>query len=165
MSNFEFRSEIGAFGVTIGSDTLARILMACRRSLLEETGGILVGYYTDTLDCAVVTDASKRPPDSSSGRTWFTRGTVGLQGWLNGLWRRRNRRYYLGEWHFHPGGAAEPSPTDIEQMVKIAHVASYKCPEPVLMLVGGSADNHSDVRVYVFIGKDGRAAPVELLAT
>jgi integrative and conjugative element protein (TIGR02256 family) len=165
MSDLEFRSKTNAFGVRIRSDTLTRVLESCRRYAPEETGGILVGYYTDALNCAVVTDASERPPDSRSGRTWFTRGTVGLQGWLDGLWRRRNRRYYLGEWHFHPGGAAEPSPTDTEQMAKITHSASYKCPEPVLLLVGGSADDRSYVRVYVFVGKERCAAPIELLPT
>ncbi|HKH36596.1 MAG TPA: Mov34/MPN/PAD-1 family protein [Rubrobacter sp.] len=65
-----------------------------------------------------------------------------MQRWLDGLWRRRKRRYYLGEWHFHPGGAAEPSPTDTEQMAKIMHSASYKCPEPVPLLVGCPAGDH-----------------------
>lgn len=165
MDAFGFRSENGAFGVSIKSETLTEVLNSCRDFAPAETGGILVGYYNDALNCAVVTDASERPPDSKSGRTWLVRGTAGLQGWLNGLWLRSKRRYYLGEWHFHPGGAAEPSPTDTEQMAKIARSASYKCPEPVLLLVGGSAEERSDVRVYVFIGKDGRGAPVELLAT
>lgn len=65
-----------------------------------------------------------------------------MQGCLDELWRRSKRRYYLGEWHFHPGGAAEPGPTDTEQMAKIMQSASYKCPEPVLLLVGGPAGDH-----------------------
>lgn len=135
---------------------------SCRRSAPEETGGILVGFYTGALDCAVVTGASERPPDSESGRTWFVRGTVGLQRWLDRLWRRSRRRYYLGEWHFHPGGDPEPSLTDAKQMGEIAGNASYRCPEPVLLLVGGSASDPSDVKVYVFM--EGHDTPVELLA-
>lgn len=79
MAELEFWSDSPVFGLKIESDTLARILESCRLSAPEETGGILVGYYTDALDCAVVTDASERPPDSKSGRTWFARGTIGLQ--------------------------------------------------------------------------------------
>lgn len=165
MSCIEFRSESDALSVRIESAKLADILESCRISAPEETGGILVGFYTNTLDCGVVTDISERPPDSSSGRDWFMRGTVGLQGWLDRLWRRRKRRYYLGEWHFHPGGTAEPSSMDTEQMTKISRSVSYKCPEPMLLLVGGSGDDCSDVRVYVFIAKNGRVAPTELLAT
>lgn len=151
--------------MSISTETLTEVLNSCRDFAPAETGGILVGYYNGVLDCAVVTDASERPSDSESGRTWLVRGTAGLQGWLDRLWSRSKRRYYLGEWHFHPGGAPEPSPMDIKQMGKIARSPSYRCPEPVLLLVGGAAEERSDVRVYVFFGKDGRAAPVELLAT
>jgi hypothetical protein len=45
-------------------------------------------------------------------------------------------------------------------MESIAANASYKCPEPVLLLVGGSASDHSDMRGFVFV--EGRDAPVEL---
>ncbi len=162
---FAFRSEDGAFGVSIGPKTLAKILNSCRDFAPAETGGILVGHYNDALDHAVVTDASGRPTDSKSGRTWLVRGTSGLQGWLDRLWSSGKRRYYLGEWHFHPGGPPAPSPTDVEQMGKIARSSSYRCPEPILLLVGGAAQERSDVRVYVFFAKEGRAAPVELLAT
>jgi hypothetical protein len=50
-------------------------------------------------------------------------------------------------------------------MGEIARSPSYKCPEPVLLLVGGAAQERSDVRIYVFLCKGDRAAPVELLAT
>ncbi|MDP9476045.1 MAG: Mov34/MPN/PAD-1 family protein [Actinomycetota bacterium] len=159
----EFWDESGAFGARISPDALSKVLESCRRSAPEETGGILVGYYTDALDCAVVTGASERPPDSRSGRTWFVRGTAGLQGLVDGLWRGKERRYYLGEWHFHPDGSPKPSPTDERQMAKIAGSASYKCPEPVLVLAGGSASSACDVRVYVFT-KARASAPIELRA-
>lgn len=149
-SGLEFWAESGTLGVKILPDALAKILESCRRCAPEETGGILAGYYTDALDCAVVTEASERPSDSRSGKTWFVRGTVGLQVLLDGLWRWKERRYYLGEWHFHPDGVPEPSLTDKRQMVKIAGSASYKCPEPLLILAGGAASAGSDVRAFVF---------------
>lgn len=159
-ADVEFRDESGAFGVKIAPGALAQVLESCRRFAPEETGGILVGYYADSLDCAVVTKASERPRDSRSGKTWFVRGTAGLQGLLDGLWRGKERRYYLGEWHFHPDGSPEPSLTDKRQMAKIAGSVSYKCPEPILILAGGSASAGSDVRVYVFT--KARNAPIEL---
>ena len=165
MDALEFRSEDGAFGVSIGPETLTKVLNSCRALAPVETGRILVGHYNDALDLALVTDASKRPPDSESGRFWLMRGMSGLQGWLDRLWSSSKRRYYLGEWHFHPGGPPEPSPTDVEQMGKIARSPSYNCPEPVLLLVGGAAQERSDARVYVFLSEGRRVAPVELLAT
>ena len=151
--------------MSIRPETLTEILNSRRDFAPAETGGILVGCCNDAFNWAVVTDASERPPDSKSGRIWLVRGTAGLQSWLDRLWSNSKRRDYLGEWTFHPRGAPEPSPLDIKQMVKIARSPSYRCPESVLLLVGGAGEERSDVRVHVFFGKSGRAAPVELLAT
>ena len=164
MTDSFFQSEDGAFGISIRTETLEEILGSCRDFAPVETGGILVGSYNESLNCAVVSDASERPPDSKSGRIWLIRGTAGLQGWLNRLWNKSERRYYLREWHFHPGGDPEPSRTDIEQMGKIARSSSYKCPEPILLVVGGSAIKHSDVRVYVFVVRSARTVPIKLMA-
>ncbi len=85
----------------LADEVLRQMLHFCRQSALNETGSILVGSYTDTLDCAEVIAASTAPSDSQKGRTWFHRGTKGLQRWLGMLWQHK-RTYYLGEWHFHP---------------------------------------------------------------
>ena len=146
----EFWSDEDAFGLRLDSDTLHGILEACHQSALTETGGILVGTYSDDLNCAVVMGQSGRPEDSRSGRTWFSRGTAGLQRWLDELWSKKERRYYLGEWHYHPGEQSEPSVTDGNQMKRIAKDPSYKCPEPILVIVGGAATNASDLRAFVF---------------
>lgn len=145
----EFWSEDHRFGLRIPAETLARMLELCRRDAPKETGGVLAGYYTNAHDCAVVTGVSEAPADSGSGRTWFVRGTAGLQRWLDGLWRRE-RRHYLGDWHSHPGEAPDPSPTDVAQLKEIASDESRKCPEPILVLVGGRAVDAFDARAFVF---------------
>lgn len=111
------------------------MLVACARASGRETGGILVGHYTDALDCAVVTRASRAPSDSKRGATWFVRGVRGLQRWISRLWHEG--RYYLGEWHSHPGTDPTPSAIDIAQMRAIAGSSLYRCPEPILVIVGG----------------------------
>lgn len=156
----EFWSKEGDFGLKLDGETLHNISEACRQSATKETGGILVGHYNDDLNCAVVTGQSGRPVDSRSGRNWFSRGTAGLQKWLDELWGKGERRYYLGEWHYHPGAQPEPSATDRNQMKRIAKDASYKCPEPILLIVGGSANNASDLRAFVFMAS--RDLPLEL---
>ncbi len=57
---------------------------------------------------------------------------------------------YLGEWHFHPGAAPEPSPEGEEQLRQIAVSSEYHCPEPVLMLVGGNLGIGYSMRAFVF---------------
>ncbi|MCA1718128.1 MAG: Mov34/MPN/PAD-1 family protein [Actinobacteria bacterium] len=149
MADVEFWSEDRAFGLQIPTERLSRVLELSRTAAPEETGGVLAGYYTDAHNCAVVTEASDAPPDSRSGRTFFVRGTTELQRWLNKLWRRE-RRFYLGDWHSHLGNEPSPSPTDLTQLKEIANDELCKCPEPVLLLVGGRAANARDVRAYVF---------------
>jgi hypothetical protein len=47
------------------------------------------------------------------------------------------KEHYLGEWHFHPFAAPSPSSIDYSQMAEIAVSRSWRCPEPVLLIIGG----------------------------
>lgn len=149
MSEREFWSADRRFGLRVGEQAAARLLQFAVRSDRKETGGILVGFYTEALDCAVVTAVSGPPADSQSTKTWFARGVRGLQRWLERLWRTEGD-YYLGEWHAHPGSAPDPSPRDIEQMKQIATSELYRCPEPVLLIIGGDPQRHCEARAFVF---------------
>jgi integrative and conjugative element protein (TIGR02256 family) len=143
-----WRSADGRFGVQIANDHLVRMLRWCQRAGLNETGGILVGYYAATLDRAVITQISSAPRDSRQGRAWFLRGTQNLQSWLDRLWRAEHH-YYLGEWHYHPFSISYPSASDQEQMRRIAQDVGYHCPEPILFIVGGDPSGLWQVRIFV----------------
>jgi integrative and conjugative element protein (TIGR02256 family) len=150
MPDRSFRSLDGRFGLRLRTRDLRAILGHCKVAGSNETGGILAGRYSSNLDCAVVHHASAPPNDSRAGRTWFNRGIRGLQSWLDGLWR--SRRYYLGEWHYHPGAAPDPSRTDEEQMASIAGSVDYKCPEPILLIIGGDPNGAWAARAFVYVG-------------
>src|SRR5262245_4812041 len=98
MVDIEFRSVDGRYGLRITANHVRSLLRFCRRVSSLETGGILLGHYSVSHERAVVTDITKAPPDSRSGRYWFLRGVRGLQRKIDRLWRR-NQGYYLGEWH------------------------------------------------------------------
>ncbi|WP_081436816.1 Mov34/MPN/PAD-1 family protein [Myxococcus xanthus] len=136
MRHLELCSEDARFRVRIPAATVSRLLYLCRVAGRLETGGILVGRYSDALDCALVSAASGPPPDSKRGPTWFQRGTRGLQAWLERRWASRGD-HYLGEWHFHPHAEPTPSATDLRQLDAIALSTQYRCPEPLLLIVGG----------------------------
>ena len=140
----EFRSPDGRFRLVIGNCQLSRMRDLCSKSHPLETGGVLTGYYNAGLDTAVVTGAGGPPPDSERGRTRFYRGTQGLGQALANLWR--NKEYYLGEWHYHPGGSALPSAADVRQMQDIASDDNAHCPEPILLVMG----EHNAVTAHVF---------------
>ena len=132
----ELRSPDRRFGLFLPEPVVRDLLDYCVEADGVETGGILLGRYTPGLDCAEVTMLTGAPADSRAGRTWFHRGTAGLQRLVGRLWRDR-REYYLGEWHYHPGAAPTPSGTDVTQMQMIARDPARACPEPILVIVGG----------------------------
>jgi integrative and conjugative element protein (TIGR02256 family) len=153
MADRHFRSPDKRLGVQISESELAKAIKQCVRTDRKETGGILVGRYTTTHDCALVTSVSDAPRDSRAGGTWFSRGVAGLQRWLDGLWKSKS--YYLGEWHYHPFAMATPSEDDLAEMKSIANTESYHCPEPILIIVGGDPKKDWHVRVFVYVAQNG----------
>ena len=149
MNEMEFWSTDDRFGLRIEAVEVKKLLKLCERSIPNETGGILLGRYSTSLDCAVVTTVTGAPADSQFGKTWFVRGVKGLQRRADSLWRR-NREYYLGEWHFHPLGSPRPSCTDLRQLQEIADSEHYHCPEPVLLIIGGDPQGDCSAVAYVF---------------
>jgi integrative and conjugative element protein (TIGR02256 family) len=149
VSGFEYWSHDRRFGLRVSSAEVSGLLRICADSGSIEVGGILVGSYTIMRDCAVVTAISGPPSDSRRGPTWFHRGVVGLQQWLDRYWRVL-RHFYLGEWHYHPSGSSLPSQSDVSQMERIAASAVYRCPEPLLLIVGGDPDVGWTMGAYVF---------------
>ncbi|WP_245512270.1 Mov34/MPN/PAD-1 family protein [Rhizobium leguminosarum] len=120
-------------------------------SVGQETGGILIGRYEGDGNVAVVTAATERPNDSSSGRAWFQRGVSGLTAKLRARWT--HGEYYLGEWHSHPGGAPDPSSNDIREMHSISIDTSYRCPKPIMVIAGTSGQS---IRISVSVLENGR---------
>lgn len=155
-----FTDAQGRYRVCFAPRAMTRIPELCRHGHPRETGGILIGYYSDSLDTATVSEVLPPPPDSARGRSWFVRGVWGLARRLRRLWHAQPRNYYLGEWHLHPGGAPSPSRQDLRQMQAIAD-GGDGCDVPVLVLVGGTPRAGFRSAVWVF---RRRREPVELVA-
>lgn len=137
LDEIRLTSKDARFGLLIERPHVQRLVGWCSAAGAVETGGILVGRYSAAHDMALVTSVLGPPPDSRAGRTWFLRGVRGLQHLLNAEWHYR-RQHYLGEWHYHPHASPRPSSFDYAQMATIARRASWHCPEPVLLVVGGA---------------------------
>lgn len=152
MRYLEWWTEDRHFGVRLPTAVLRQIFRECERAKDVETGGIIVGHYNPRHDCAKVSAVSVPPSDSHHSRRRFIRGVRGLQKWIDRLWTSVKKRYYLGEWHFHPGGQPVPSEPDTVQMANIASSHKYNCPEPLLMIVGGNRARGFTAAVYVFHG-------------
>ena len=123
----------------------------CSRSVSVETGGILVGHYTEDGSTAIVTEPLPPPKDSARGGSWFRRGVAGLRGLLAERWESERRSYYVGEWHYHPAGIVEPSGDDLAQMHSIKADPRYRCLEPIMVIVGQARRGENrPVRAFIF---------------
>ena len=139
MSDAEFWSADGVFGLLLTDALQEQLFARCEDAGAKETGCILIGYYKRGNSLAVVTDLPETPEDSIAGPAHFDRGTKGLRRLLKRLWRKR--RYYLGEWHYHPSASPAASGQDHRQMREFAADERFRCPEPILLIVGGSKPN------------------------
>jgi len=147
-SKYQFASIENNFGLTIFAPEIRIMLEYCCNSSGAETGGILIGRYSQEHNMAIVTRISGPPKDSKSGSFFFVRGIKGLQSMLNRLWRRNE--YYIGEWHFHPYAAPIPSSTDHKQMIEFSRDKNMKCPEPILLIIGGDPKVDWFMKVIVY---------------
>ncbi len=149
MSSLYYKSLNDLFAIKVNESELNTILRICIDAQGNETGGLLIGHYNDTHNCAIVTEITGPSTDSTAGKTWFYRGVGGLQKLLNTAWRRRHH-YYLGEWHFHPGASPVLSGKDVAAMSNTANAPKYNCPEPILLIVGGYPKQKWSANGYVF---------------
>lgn len=139
-------AEFGANGddfvsVWISPDAITAMIDAATLADRSETGGILIGRYGPDGWVADVVEATPKPKGSRSGWFWFQRSNAGLTALLEDRWR--DGLHYLGEWHFHPGGAPTPSGSDIRAMRAIAGDDAYRCPAPILVILGSATSNWS----------------------
>jgi integrative and conjugative element protein (TIGR02256 family) len=158
-SSRKAQSADGRFAVEISGAVLEEMFRLCAGTYPKETGGVLIGHYSEDHKTAYVTDLVPAPSDSVLKRFSFIRGVRGLQQLLRRFWPRR--KYYLGEWHFHPDGAPSPSGTDSDQMRDIASALSYQCPEPLLVILGGNPPARVDLQSYIFTRGTRDAIPLE----
>lgn len=155
-----FQAQRAVVEVRLTDGALRLIEKEALASPNNETGGILIGRYEIDGNTAVVTAATEKPADSSSGRAWFQRGISGLTARLRARWA--SGEYYVGEWHSHPGGGPNPSGNDIREMRSISIDACYKCPKPI-MIIAGTSGQH--VRISVSVLESGRLIRLEPVAS
>lgn len=124
-----------------------------------ETGGMICGYYSEDLKNAFITEFCKPPKDSVFGRASFLRGIVGAESYFEKKWDEG--QYYLGDWHLHPFSSPTASCQDLRQIEVNSKDKKLKCPEPIMVIVGGS--DNKDMNVYIFI--ENRAILCEKIET
>lgn len=125
------------YAVLLSDQAIAVIKREMGKAGRFETGGILIGKYSSSLQRAEVIEATGPGKRSILRRFSFKRGVSGLQAQL--VKANIVGKYYLGEWHSHPHAKPDPSSQDLIQMRNISMDPAYSCPEPILLIAGGQA--------------------------
>ena len=146
-----FESADGLYGVRISSLILKNLHDLCSESYPYETGGILIGRYSEDLTWAIITSITNAPMASRHTPCLFVRSNQGVLAQLKGLWKWD--QYYLGEWHYHPNASPKPSGLDSKTMFNLSKNKSLHCPEPILFIVGG---NPRDWQQYLSVFKQNK---------
>ena len=120
--------------LVISTDALTQAINVANEFGNKRTGGLIVGFYGDEGMTAYITEMMPPPPDSEHSELEFVRGTEGLREYIQKLWEREPKRYYLGEWHTHVPGATAPDLQDAETMLGIAKDKEEGLPEPILVI-------------------------------
>lgn len=147
--DLKFLSDDSRYGLIVEHKVIQNMLSICTASKALEVGGIIIGTYDLENRYALVSRILSAPIDSLRGKNWFHRGVYGLQSLLDRYWIQ-SRKYYLGEWHFHPYSSAIASSLDVKQMTSISTTNNYNCPEPIMIILGGNPKRDWEMRAYVF---------------
>lgn len=122
--------------VVISRDALSEIISEARASGEVETGGILIGFLSSE-NVLVVTRPTGPGPNADRRKDWFLRDTEYCQAELEKATTELGQKgTYIGEWHYHPTGGADPSGRDLLSLSEIGLQKNYATDEPAMIIVG-----------------------------
>lgn len=144
--------------VEISEEAMAKIVAIADRAHPNEGGAALYGRYTEDGKTAVIEGVAPESKNSGGGRFDFKRGALGLAGFFRRLFERSGgEKYYVGDFHSHPGGSPVPSRTDEETQFSIARDGNSRCESPIMVIVGGTPKSR-DIAVFVHTRAGNRYA-------
>lgn len=104
----------------------------------SETGGVLFGERDEAAGVLWVDEVIGPPPDSSSSPEEFLCGVSGVAERARAFEDSgRGSLSFVGVWHTHPGGRAQPSPRDLQGVAEILAEQGAVPSEVLLLIVGG----------------------------
>jgi integrative and conjugative element protein (TIGR02256 family) len=106
-----------------------------------ETGGVLLGYGVD--DDQVVVETMIGPgPRATHRRNRFEPDSRWQRTQIAEAYVRSGRiSRYLGDWHSHPGGSANPSRRDQRTARRIGRHRGAKARRPVMLIMSNGSDS------------------------
>jgi integrative and conjugative element protein (TIGR02256 family) len=105
-----------------------------------ETGGVLMGYWSDDPRALVVVESVGPGPEADHRLASFAPDHVYQEAEIERIYLESGRRItYLGDWHTHPNGIAALSLTDRITQVRIARNRDARAPNAVMAILAGGS--------------------------
>lgn len=125
-----YQEKCGLY-IEMRASVFTKIQLQAMGECPNENGGMLAGRYSADKHTVYVEEVVV-PVEKTIRRTSFVRKTKGLDAVWNTLNKKGLR--YIGEWHSHPYGTTQYSPTDRNAMVEIEKEVAIG--NPILLIVG-----------------------------
>lgn len=120
----------------IAGDVRNAMVTEAERAFPDETGGVLLGYWTASHDEVVVTDMVGPGPHAIHRPYSFVPDAHYHEHEIARLYEAANRRItYLGDWHTHPHGPAYLSRQDCRTLRRISNYREARAPEPLMAVL------------------------------
>jgi integrative and conjugative element protein (TIGR02256 family) len=112
------------------------------RRLPLETGGILLGYWSEDGASVAVTDATEPGPNAIHRRDEFIPDDEYQNLKIDEIYEASGRVHrYLGDWHTHPFGGSALSYKDRRNLHRIATTKGAHTPIPLMAVLSGGAQD------------------------
>lgn len=146
-------TEDNKYGIEISEEHLRYMFLTSKESEPYETGGVIIGKYSEDKKCAHVSEIIEIKNKSKIFRIcrFLLKGKI-LSSILEEKWQKtKGSEYYLGEWHSHPVNCPKPSSVDIKTMSRISNNVREECNAPLLLILGYDFENiDNDIGIFVF---------------
>lgn len=132
----------------INDSLLERLTQVALQNYPHESGGFLVGYYSQDFMTLHITDFIL-PQQQKSSSFLFERSIIGIKEIFNKLFVTK-KYYYIGEWHTHPDGSSMYSHTDLKAMIEIATCKTVNITNPILLILSVNKNKLQDFSFYIY---------------
>jgi len=122
----------------LSSTALGEIVAESRRIDPNETGGVLLGYWTSSEDSPVITHSIGPGPNAIHRPVRFIPDAKYHQIQVTEHFSGTNQlETYLGDWHSHPRGGPSLSWLDRITLARIALDPRARVPKPIMAICWG----------------------------
>lgn len=114
----------------------------------NEFGGFLLGKYSDDRKTVFV-NSTIQPKTYKGTKNTYERFAGDLVEEFDSEYKR-NKNYFVGEWHSHPNGTVNFSSIDMKAIKEMVEHDTVQLKNPLLLIVAFSKIKMEAFRFYVF---------------